>query len=576
MRSLLRTAGVTGAGLLVACSAVLGVDDFEVKPATSGVDANAGDSGGADGNVLGNDGGGGDSGLDADKGDTGLVDSGSDTGPTAECKVSKDCEVKGENFICRKSDFKCVSLVTPECTHVLGTYKDDNALILGSIAPTAGPDQTSGLPEQNAIDLAIGEFNNNGGVPAPTGSGGTSRPLVLVGCNDNSDADQAVVAARHLVDDLRVPAIIGAAFSGITLKVATQVTINSGTFLISPSATSVSLTALSDNGLVWRTIASDNIQADADAAFYGQLEKKVRDTKGDDTYTLKVAIANKGDAYGTGLASALSSKLTLNGAPFLDAANIDNRLVTDFGDPDGATPPTYDKSIVDIVAFKPDVVYLFGTTEVVTEILKGVEENPSSPKPYYILADGGLVGELKTYLETMRATKPVDAEDLRHRILGTVPGTTSSVFTLFTQRYRSKYNDGLETTSGVANAYDALYNVAYAIAASKATKITGAAIRDGMSSLVSGATKVDTGATNITAAFNTLSTGSKIDYNGASGPLDYDLLTGEAPSDIQIWCLPKNTTTGVISGGTGTTVIYDATTKALKGDFNTLTNDCKW
>lgn len=560
-RFLLLATAAAGAGLLVACSAVLGVDDYEVKPHA---DVDSGSSGDPDGGPD-LDGGG-----DANERDTGTD---GDAQPTNECAVNKDCEAKGENVICRKATGTCVSLVSPECTHVLGPYKDDNAIILGSIAPTAGPDQTSGLPEQNAIDLAIGEFNGVGGLTAAPGSG-APRPLVLVGCNDNSDGDQAVKAAKHLVENVQVPAIIGAAFSGITLKVATQVTIPSGTFLISPSATSVALTSLSDNGLVWRTIASDNIQADADAAFFAQLEKKVREDKGENTYKLKVAIANKGDTYGTGLATALSSKLVLNGAPFLDVSNKDYQLVTDFGDPDSTTPPTYAESIVEIVNFKPDLVYLFGTTEVVTEILKGVEENPANPKPYYVLADGGLVGELREYLETMRATNPADAENLRHRILGTVPGTTSTLFSLFTQRYRSKFNDGLESTSGVANAYDALYNIAYATVASKATAVTGATIRDGFASLVSGP-KVDTGATNITATLTTLRQGNKIDYNGASGPLDYDLATGEAPSDIQIWCLPKNAS-DVIQAGTGTSVIYDATTKTLKGNFATLTNDCKW
>jgi len=51
---------------------------------------------------------------------------------------------------------------------------------------------------------------------------------------------------------------------------------------------------------------------------------------------------------------------------------------------------------------------------------------------------------------------------------------------------------------------------------------------------------IDVGADKINTAFMPLQTGSNIDFNGASGPLDFDVTTGEAPSEIQIWCIPKN------------------------------------
>lgn len=569
-RWVLRTAGALGLGSLVACSAVLGVDDFDVRSPSVDAGQDAGDSGGT---ITPGDGGT-DGGVDANPTDTGAIDSGPDA-PANECTVNKDCDVKGDNFICRKTDFKCVALLSAECTHIKGDYKNDNAIIIGSILPTAGADLTSGLPEQNAIDLAIDEFASVSNLPAVPGST-ARRPLVLVGCNDNSENAQAITAAKHLVNDVKVPAIIGAAFSGITLKVANEVTIPSNTFLISPSATSVALTDLNDKGLVWRTIASDNIQADAHASFYPLLEAKIQN--GDATRKVKVAIANKGDAYGQGLAEALSTKLKINGAKFLDASNVDNRVVTDFGDPDGATPPDYATSIKAVTDLEPDVVYLMGTTEVITQMLKGIEENwpAATTRPYYLLADGALVAELPAYVTTLKATDAVAAENLRLRIMGTVPGTTSDIFTKFKTRYESVFHDNLSSTSGVSNAYDALYNIAYALVAMGGKAVTGPNIAGAFSSLVAtGVPVTDTGASKITAAFTTLQAGNKIDYNGASGPLDYDLATGEAPADIQVWCLPKNAT-GDVQPGTGTSVIYDATTKTLKGTFATLTTDCKW
>ena len=55
-----------------------------------------------------------------------------------------------------------------------------------------------------------------------------------------------------------------------------------------------------------------------------------------------------------------------------------------------------------------------------------------------------------------------------------------------------------------------------------------------------------------------------IDFNGASGPLDFDVTTGEADADIIVWCAdvdPKGTATGFKRSG----LYYSAATKALVG-----------
>jgi hypothetical protein len=74
-----------------------------------------------------------------------------------------------------------------------------------------------------------------------------------------------VKVARHLVNDLGVQAIIGVAYSGITISFATAVTVPAGVLAISPAATSVLITSLDDKGLVWRTSPSDRFQGRAAA-----------------------------------------------------------------------------------------------------------------------------------------------------------------------------------------------------------------------------------------------------------------------------------------------------------------------
>jgi branched-chain amino acid transport system substrate-binding protein len=110
--------------------------------------------------------------------------------------------------------------------------------------------------------------------------------------------------ARHLAKDVGVPAILGPAFSGDTLKVATEVTVPAGTLLFPSSATAAAITNLNDKGLVWRTCPSDAIQAVPLAGLVSDMEAKIRiDQTLPASTQIKVAITVKGDAYGSGLAT---------------------------------------------------------------------------------------------------------------------------------------------------------------------------------------------------------------------------------------------------------------------------------
>ena len=158
-----------------------------------------------------------------------------------------------------------------------------------------------------------------------------------------SGALLAAVATAGMADDLlaevvRVPAIVGPAFSGVTTTVAKEVTIPRNVLVISPSATSPSLTDLQDNGLVWRTAPSDVLQAKAMVlAVQDFVEPEVRAT-----YMIaagspiRVAVVHKGDTYGAGLGNALFKTLKFNGLGA--AANGGNYKQFDYGDPDKLTP----------------------------------------------------------------------------------------------------------------------------------------------------------------------------------------------------------------------------------------------
>jgi branched-chain amino acid transport system substrate-binding protein len=501
------------------------------------------------------------------------------TGGSPACTTTKQCiDQLGDRTICRRPDGVCVSLVSDDCTRVEGDYKSDSAIFIGSVFPSGGSDQSTGLPSENSAVMALRDFNGiSGGLPAAK-PGGPVRPLVLIGCNDTSSGDVAVRAAQHLVNDLKVPAIIGASFSGITIKMASTVTIPAGVFTISPSATSVAITTLQDNGLLWRTAPSDTLQADAISKVFAQLETEVRKRDGLTTgQPLKVAIVHKGDAYGSGLADALVQSVVFNSKSGLDNQTDGNLLLLNFGNPDDpATSPTkYPETLTQIFAFQPHIILDFGTNESITEIFEKVEKSWATEAkvpnfPFYLFADGGEVSELWGFLQD------TDKDDsIRKRVLGTVPGTNNNNYKTFRSLYNSQWSDGTSPdVFGPAGAYDSLYLIAFSAASLGDNAITGAAIADGMKRLVPPGMSVAVGASRINPAFTTLAAGQNIDFDGASGPLNFDLTTGEASSDIQFWCIPKGGD-GKAAPATNSSAYYDSASGTVADDaYATIKKNC--
>ena len=518
------TAVVAGSAALLACNAILDFGAYSTAPA-----ADAGDDAGG------------------------------------ECATNQDCIARpefGDFSICRKRDLKCAKLVTPECPTLLGDWRSDDAVLLGAISPLLGADAPSGIPLQNAIALAVDEFRQ-GANGLPPVSEGRRRPIAVVSCSesteDPNDEDVPQRSARHLVDVVGVPAIIGAAFSGNTQRAA-QVTIPGGVLLMSPSATSVAITDLADDGLVWRTSPSDVIQSAAMVALMPQIEALTRKRVTPEITDLRVWLVHKGDSYGKGLGEALTTSLRFNNKRALD--NGANYKVIDYGDPDSNQPPPDYASVLQQTnaaigsGQAPHVIILIGTNESIVELMTPLEALswPAGTRPTYLLGDGGAVPELSSSVGTNA--------DLRKRIFGTIPGTDNETNGVFRQRYAAGIKDGTSPdVSGTANAYDALYLIAYALAAQGDKPVTGATIAEGLRRLVPPGRLVRPGATQINAAFSALASGQNIDYDGASGPLDFNLDVGEADSDIQIWCVPE--VGGVAGPATPAGVIYQAARRAI-------------
>ncbi len=433
----------------------------------------------------------------------GAVDD-SNSNPGKTCQTHSECsDSMGDTWICGVEK-TCVNAINERCTKVAGPLGRDNVVILGSIFPTV-EFSGSGLPREQAVELAITEFNDAGGLPG-------GRQLALVGCDDSGNRDLGIDAANHLVNNLGVPAIIGPAFSGVYIDVTTQVTVPGGVMTISPSATNPGIANLPDENLVWRTAANDVFQSVAIADF-------VRDEG-----ATSIVAFGKDDPYGKGLLERVSQELAVEFGEegFFGAL---------YNDPGGDTPPDYGALIVDALANdrSPQMVLILGTTEAadIINLFEQTVQDRGLVSPLYVLSDGG---------KNADALKPmVDANpDLLAQITGTEPyHFNGALYDAFALRFQQKFREAPGSFS--ANAYDAAYLLAYAISALEPEgELTGAQIASAMQRLVEGR-EVEAGPSQISEARNILSTGNSIDYVGASGKLDFDLAVGEAPANVARW-----------------------------------------
>jgi ABC-type branched-subunit amino acid transport system substrate-binding protein len=480
------------------CGAVLGVDDYSVANTS---------------------------------GDAGLLDG----GDTPECTTNRECSERSglepDNTmapgpsVCVKPAGRCVRLLSEDCSTVTGDYLNEKAIVIGSLFSTTGAQASTNIARQQSATLAIEEINAAGGIP----SGATSadgRPLVMVSCDESVNL---LRAGRHLVEELKVPAIIGPNTSQDTLDLSNKLTITSGTLLMSPTAVASSIADLLDNGLTWQIIPTDVQRAPLMIQEISTLETRLRQAR--NRQEIRLSVIYRDDALGQGTRSALTT-LTLNGKPLVDPLNLGNNVRIDPYDP----KVTGQKSIVDSnVSFAPDIIVLAGPAESITGIMVPLEQawtGPPQSRPEYVLIDSAKVPEL---LQAVTGN-----DDLRRRIRGTgvTPGVRSvAVNDAFMVSYATRYMGQPANIFGMGPAYDSTYAIAYAIASLRGAPLTGASIAKGLGQLSGGATTIEIQNTKILAAFRKLTGGEAITAIGTFSMLQWDDSGAALGGTIELWCV---------------------------------------
>jgi branched-chain amino acid transport system substrate-binding protein len=370
----------------------------------------------------------------------------------------------------------------------------DGTLALGTLLPQTGSLAFLGPPEFAGVNLAVEDINAAGGVLGEQ---------VTVTHTDSGDTSTDI--ASQSVDRLLgegVDAIIGAASSGVTSTVIDAVT-QSDTVMFSPANTSPDFTDYPDNGLYFRTAPSDVLQG-----------RVMGDLVISDGYA-NVGIMALQDPYGEGLAENVQISVeegggTVAGEPIIYDPNAAN----------------YTTEVTDMASRNPDAIVLIGFAETLTMIPELINQGigPQDVPLYFV------DGNLSNYGDQLPAGT-LDGNK------GTLPGAeTTSDF----QTRMLEVDPNLDDFSYGPESYDATILIALAAVAAE---------DDGGQSIASrlvDISKEGEKCTTFEECVGLLEDGEDIDYDGASGPVEFSDVGDPTQATIGIYQYgPDNTYTNL-------------------------------
>jgi ABC-type branched-subunit amino acid transport system substrate-binding protein len=361
------------------------------------------------------------------------------------------------------------------------------------ILPLTGPLSEFGPNFQKAAELAVDHFKAAG------------YEIEIKVADDETSATPGVQAARRLVDVDKVNALVGAAASSVSIAVATGVSIPKEIPQVSYASTSPLLTILpEDQGkdFLFRDVPSDALQG----LVLGKLAKE----QGFNT----VSILYVNNPYGQGLKDNFAKSYEAAGGKVLEAVPH----------PEEAQA-TYVAEIKKAVAGKPDALVAISYPQHATVYLKEAIEGNYIKK--FLFCDG------TKSLDIVKAVGAANVEGM----VGTAPGSKSSEFEkAFNEQYKTKYGE-LPPLPYMTNSYDAV--AILALAALRVDKegkaLTGKNIRDQIRNVSNPPGEVvGAGADGIKQAVKLIKEDKDVNYEGASGSVDFDA-NGDTVTPVEVW-----------------------------------------
>lgn len=385
---------------------------------------------------------------------------------------------------------------------------------IGLLTPKTGALQSVGESFERVGLVAVDSINSKGGIDG--------RQIELVVTDTETDATMAGAKLQDMIDQ-GVIAVVGPATSG-EVNNAFPVARDMKTPIISPSSTApfLSRTNIEDQGYMFRNVPDDEIQSIA-AAYY-LLKKRT-------TPVTSVALLFEDTEYGKGLKNAFKTAFeNLGGNISLEVSytqSLKDQGATAARDAiqklaDAPTPPT----MVFTVALEADVLALE----------KAWDNNgtPMVPNMQFFMTDGA---RSQGFLDGAPASV--------RKMCGTAPTYPESglAYPTFADAYKAKYDDDVASLIYTPNVWDGFHVIA-AAAVQQARKypnedLGGEHLRDALTEVSRGGQQFQ--AREWRDLIAAIRAGNDVDYDGASGPADFDVV-GQTIGPYEIWCLSMDGT----------------------------------
>jgi ABC-type branched-subunit amino acid transport system substrate-binding protein len=455
--------------------------------------------------------------------------------------------------VCVQSVGSCARLLTQDCRAIVGDYLNDNSILVGTLFNSTGSLSGSNIPRQEAALLAAKEINTSvsgGGVP-PGPDGGPVRPLLVVECDPTANS---IRAASHLAYDLHVPAVVGPNVAEDGISITQQISANAGMLLLTPTIPIDPLTNLADNGLTWRDVPSDHQRAPLYGDQIGALVSQLSPSRG---ANLKLGVIVRSDALGS---SALNSISTVSFGGTTIGSSGPNVSIDEYALADTAAQAAIATKYA--TTFVPDIVFVIAQEAVASIVIPLEQQLTASSwkgnRPYYVATD---TAKTAVWLSTPSGV-PADLQT-RVRGVGVTPDTTSiSVFDSFNAAFKGYYgtNPG---TSGMGPSYDAMYSIAYAIAATRNLPVTGASVAQGLNDLFFGA-GFPVGVNSASGAFQALAGAGHIALQGTFTLMHWDGNGDLLGGTLQVWCIATSSGAPVFAASGR---VMDLTSMQITGTY---------
>jgi ABC-type branched-subunit amino acid transport system substrate-binding protein len=367
-------------------------------------------------------------------------------------------------------------------------------LAIGDLVPLTGDLSVFGPAGRKAADLAVEQID------AAVGEVDSDIQVSIEHADTETASQAAVQAARRLISN-GASCLTGAWASSNTIPVGTSVASRQRVPQISPASTSAEITMLEDNGFVFRTAPSDNLQGVA-------LADTVEEELGGTDFTVSLAARN--DAYGEGFINRFKEAWEDRGGSTTGPVLYDPQQ------------PSYNSEAGEIVSGQPDAYVIIDFPDTYARMGAALVRTGEFDAGALFTADGLAADEVP---EGVPDRAIVGAK-------GTRPGTpeTGAVVQQFGELFEEAGGPARGTFD--AQNFDAV--MLCFLAATAAGSSDGPDIQEALQD-VSAAPGQKYTFLELADAIRALQEGRDIDFDGVTGPIDFDENGDPTTATYEVW-----------------------------------------